>query len=67
MRRLFALLADHVRDACLGDFDLGRYDTIASKGKIELRLAGQRFASRQPERRSTSVSSAGISNGWFLL
>ena len=60
--RLFALLADHVRDACLGGIELGRYDTLASKGKIELCLAGQRFASRQPERRGTSVSSAGTSN-----
>jgi hypothetical protein len=60
--RLFALLADHVRDACLGGIELGRYDTLASKCKIELCPAGQRFASRQPERRSTSVSSAGTSN-----
>lgn len=31
--RLFALLADHVRDACLGVIEPKRDDTPASKGK----------------------------------
>lgn len=54
---LIALLANHVRAAYRAWWilDLGRYDTAAPR-VLKVCLAGQRFASQQPERGRMTVT-----------